>query len=196
MDLQQRVAQQFNHSIASKQSAAANLSPDIVRASETLTAALLQGKKILCCGVAASSALAQYFVSNLVNRYERERPGFPAISLNADNQLQSTLSNEYNAKQVFAKQVKVLGGEGDILVAMSSSGSARSITEAIHAAHDREMKVLALTGLEAEAIAEALEPTDLEICVPVGSEARTQEVHLLVLHSLCDLIDLQIFGEE
>ncbi|MDX1491214.1 MAG: SIS domain-containing protein [Pseudohongiellaceae bacterium] len=196
MDYEQRVAQQFNHSIATKQGAAANLSPDIVRASEALTSALLQGQKILCCGIAGSSALAQYFVSNLVNRYERERPGFPAIALNADNQLQSTLSYEYNFKQVLAKQIKVLGNEGDVLVLMCSSGSPRPIIEAIDEAHEKGMKVLALTGRDAEAIADTLGPADLEICVPVQSNARAQEVHLLVLHSLCELIDLQIFGEE
>jgi len=196
MDYQQHVEQQFNHSIAAKQGAAANLTPAIVEASEIITAALLQGKKILSCGVAGSGSLSQYFACTLLNRYERERPGLPAVALNADSQMMSTIASDHAFRDIFSKQIKVLGNEGDILLTLSSNGSARTAVEAVIAAHDKDIRVIALTGKNSGSIAEALNETDLEICVPVQSIARIQEVHLLILHSLCNLIDLQIFGEE
>lgn len=196
MDYQQRVAQHFSNSINDKQGAADNLTPSIVAASEIMTTALLQGKKILCCGTAGSSAFAQYFASALLNRHERERPGLPAISLSADSQALSTIAAEHSFREIFAKQIKVLGSQGDILVTLSSSGSARPTVEAIVAAHDKDMQVIALTGPDADSIADTLDESDIHIMVPVLTASRVKEVHLLVLHSFCDLIDLQIFGEE
>ena len=196
MDLQQRVAQHFNHSIATKQSAATVLAPAVVKASELITGALLQGRKILCCGTAGSGGLAQYFASTLLNRYERERPGLPAIALNADTQALTAIANDHTYKEVFSKQLRVLAQEGDVLLAISASGNSRNASEAIKASHDRGVSVVALTGRDGGDMAELLDGDDVEIRVPAQSVARIQEVHLLILHSLCDLIDIQIFGEE
>lgn len=196
MDYHQRVAQNFSNSIATTQGAAANLTPAIVSASEIMTTALLQGKKILCCGTGGSGGFSQYFACTLLSRYERERPGLPAISLSADSQTLSTIATEHTFKEIFAKQIKVLGAEGDILLSLSGGGSSRPIVEAIVAAHDKDMRVIALTGPDSDSITDTLDNSDVQIGVPVQSAPRVQEVHLLVLHSLCDLIDLQIFGEE
>jgi len=196
MDLQQRVQQHFNHSIATKQGAAALLSPAIVAASEIITQALLTGNKVLCCGNAGSGSLAQYFTSILLTRFERERPGFPAIALNADNQVLSSIASDFTYKEVFAKQLRVLAQEGDILLAISANGNARNTAEAIKAAHERGLRVAILTGRDGDGMSELLEDDDVEIRVPAQSVARIHEVHLLVLHSLCDLIDIQIFGED
>lgn len=196
MDLQQRVAQHFNHSIATKQAAASALAPSIVSASELITGSLLQGRKILCCGTAGSGGLAQYFVSILLNRYERERPGLPAIALNADTQTMTAIANDNSYREIFSKQLRVLAQDGDVLVVISASGNSRNACEAINASHDRGVNVIALTGRDGGDMADLLNENDVEVRVPAQSIARIQEVHLLVLHSLCDLIDIQIFGEE
>lgn len=196
MDLQKRVVQHFNHSIATKQGAAAALAPAIASASEQITKALLAGGKVLCCGTAGSGGLAQYFASTLLNRFERERPGLPAVSLNADTQALTAIANDLTYREVFAQQVRVLSQEGDLLLAISASGNSRNVAEAIKAAHERGVVTVALTGRDGGDIAELLSGQDREIRVPAQSIARIQEVHLLVLHSLCDLIDIQIFGED
>ncbi len=196
MDLQKRVSQHFNHSIATKQGAAVALVPVIASASEQITSVLLAGGKILCCGTAGSGGLAQYFASTLLNRFERERPGLPAVALNADTQALTAIANDLTYREVFAQQVRVLGQEGDLLLAISASGNSRNVSEAIKAAHERGITTVALTGRDGGDIAELLSGQDMEIRVPAQSIARIQEVHLLVLHSLCDLIDIQIFGED
>lgn len=196
MDLQKRVAQHFNHSIATKQGAASVLVPEIVSASELITEALLAGGKILCCGTAGSGGLAQYFASTLLNRFERERPGLPAIALNADTLALTAIANDLTYREVFAQQLRVLGQEGDVLLAISASGNSRNVAEAIKAARERRIRTVALTGRDGGDIADLLSGQDVEIRVPAQSVARIQEVHLLVLHSLCDLIDIQIFGED
>lgn len=196
MDLQQRVTQHFNHSIATKQGALALLGPSIVDASELITQALLMGSKVMCCGIAGSGSLAQYFSSLLLTRFERERPGLPAIALNADTQALTSIANDFTYREVFSKQIRVLSQEGDILLAISADGSARNTTEAVKAAHERGLKVVILTGRDGGDMPDLLEPDDVEIRVPAQSVARIHEVHLLVLHSLCDLIDIQIFGED
>jgi D-sedoheptulose 7-phosphate isomerase len=196
MDFQQRVAQHFNHSIATKQGAAAVVAPAVVKASELITGALLQGRKVLCCGTAGSGGLAQYFASTLLNRYERERPGLPAIALNADTQAMTSIANDYTYREIFSKQLRVLAQEGDVLLVISATGNSRNAAEAIKASHDRGVSVVALTGRDGGELTELLNEDDVEIRIPAQSVARIQEVHLLVLHCLCDLIDIQIFGED
>lgn len=196
MNLQQRVSQHFNHNIATNQGSVALLAPAIVGASEMITASLLRGNKVMCCGAAGSGSLAQYFAATLLNRFERERPGLPAIAMNADAQALSTIANNSNYREVYAKQLRVLAQEGDIFLALCSNGNSKNTTEAIKAAHERGMGVIILTGQDGGDMAVALGEGDIELRVPAQSVARIQEVHLLILHSLCDLIDIQIFGEE
>ncbi|MCB1664194.1 MAG: SIS domain-containing protein [Pseudomonadales bacterium] len=196
MDLQQRVTQHFNHSIATKQGAASTLAPAIAMASGVIVDALLQGNKVLCCGTAGSGGLAQYFAATLLNRFERERPGLPAIALNADALALTSVANDFSYREAFSRQLRVLAQDGDVLLAISPSGNSRHAAEAINAAHERGMRVVILTGRDGGDMAGMLSEGDVEVRVPAQSAARIQEVHLLVLHSLCDLIDIQIFGED
>ncbi len=196
MDLQQRVTQHFNHSIATKQGAASLIAPSIASASELIVNALLMGNKVLCCGTAGSGGLAHYFSTTLINRFERERPGLPAVALNADALSLTAIANDFSYREVFSRQIRVLAQEGDVLVAISASGNSRQSAEAIVAAHEKGLRVVALTGRDGGDMAGLLGDADVEVRVPAQSVARIQEVHLLVLHSLCDLIDIQIFGED
>ncbi len=194
MDLHDRVSALFEASIDAKRHAAAALVEPIARAGELVVARLLAGGKVLSCGNGGSAADAQHFASEMVNRFEHERPGLPAIALTTDGATLTSIANDYAYDLVFARQVHALGQPADVLVAITTSGDSPSIAAAVEAAHERDLVVVALTGREGGRIAGLLHEGDVEIRVPADSTARTQEVHLLVIHCLCDLIDAQLLG--
>ena len=196
MDFVQRVIGNFAESIRIKTDAVNQLAPTIASAAESLTACLLNGNKILCCGNGGSAADAQHFASEMINRFEQERPGLPAIALTTDSSVLTSIANDYQYADVFSRQVRALGQTDDTLLAISTSGASHSIIHAIDAAHDRRMSVIALTGRNGGQVAEMLQDTDMELRVPADSTARIQEVHLMIIHSLCDLIDHKLIGAE
>jgi D-sedoheptulose 7-phosphate isomerase len=155
---------------------------------------LLEGNKILSCGNGGSAADAQHFSSELINRFEVERPGLPAIALSTDTSVITSIANDYNYQEIFARQVKSLGKAGDVLLAISTSGNSRNVIQAMRAAHDRGLHIVALTGRDGGEMAQCFKTGDVEIRVPSTITARIQETHLLVIHCLCDLIDHQLFG--
>jgi D-sedoheptulose 7-phosphate isomerase len=189
----ERIRKNFSESIQVKQQAMETITPAIARAAELISRNLLQGNKVLSCGNGGSAGDAQHFSSEMLNRFERERPALPAIALSTDTSTLTSIANDYSYSEVFAKQIRALGQGGDILLAISTSGNSANVIAAIEAAHDRNMHVVALTGRDGGAMAEKLNQEDIEIRVPPCSTARTQEVHLLVIHCLCDLIDSRLF---
>ncbi|MGD9000888.1 MAG: phosphoheptose isomerase [Granulosicoccaceae bacterium] len=195
MDPVTRIRQQFADSIETKQRAIDALTQPIAAAADALCKALQNGGKVMSCGNGGSAADAQHFSSELLNRFERERPGLPAIALTTDSSTLTSIANDYAFNEVFAKQVRALGNEGDVLLAISTSGNSENVAHAIRAAHKRGVVVIALTGRNGGEIAERVNAHDVEIRVPAESTARIQEVHLLIIHCLCDLIDHQMFGE-
>ena len=196
MEMQSRIRQLFQASIETKQLAIDSLPPSIAEASLLMVNALLNEGKILTCGNGGSAGDAQHFSSELLNRFERERPSLPAIALTTDSSTITSIANDYSDNEVFSKQIRALGRPGDILLAISTSGNSANVIQAIQAAHDREMLVVALTGRDGGGMASLLLPEDVEIRVPSKVTARIQEVHLLAIHCLCDLIDHQLFGSE
>jgi D-sedoheptulose 7-phosphate isomerase len=195
MDTVTRVAELFNDSIEIKQRAAEVLCPVVAEVAEALIKCLVEGHKLLVCGNGGSAADAQHFAAEMLNRFEAERPGLPAIALTTDSSTLTSIANDYQFSDVFARQVRALGQSGDVLLCITTSGGSANILSAIEAAHDRDMPVVLLSGRDGGAAAVALAQGDLEIRVPSGSTARTQEVHILVLHCLCDLIDRSLLGE-
>ena len=191
-----RVKQLFKASLETKQQSAEVLPERIALAAGVIVKSLLNEGKVLSCGNGGSAGDSQHFSSELLNRFERERPSLPAIALTTDTSTLTSIANDYSYNEVFSKQVRALGRKGDILLAISTSGNSRNVIEAIKAAHQREMHVVALTGREGGAMRELLQHNDVEVCVPSQVTARIQEVHLLVIHCLCDLIDSQLFGGE
>ena len=161
-----------------------------------MTDCLLTDGKILACGNGGSAADAQHFAAEMVGRFERERPELPAISLATDTSILTAVANDYDFGQVFAKQVRALGRTGDVLLAISTSGNSANVIAAIDAAHEREMRVVALTGKGGGRIGELLTRDDVHLCVPHTVTARIQEVHLLTIHCLCDAIDASLLGDE
>ncbi|WP_045225482.1 phosphoheptose isomerase [Methyloterricola oryzae] len=195
MNFQERIHRQFTANFQTAQEALTNLSELIEIASVKLANSLLSDGKILCCGNGGSAAQAQHFSSEMLNRFERERPGLPAIALTTDTSTLTSVANDYRYDDVFAKQIRALGHSQDALIVYTTSGNSASILSAVMAAHDRDMAVIALSGRDGGALAPLLKETDIEIRVACPSTARVQEVHLIITHCLCDLIDLQLFGE-
>jgi D-sedoheptulose 7-phosphate isomerase len=196
IDHQKRIKAQFADSAQLKQSAADVMAPQIARAAALLTDCLFADGKILACGNGGSAADAQHFAAELVGRFERERPELPAISLSTDTSLLTAVANDYSFEQVFAKQVRALGGKGDVLLAISTSGNSPNVVAAVQAAQGREMRIIALTGKGGGRMGELLAPGDVHLCVPHDRTARIQEVHLLTIHCLCDAIDATLLGDE
>jgi D-sedoheptulose 7-phosphate isomerase len=196
IDHMKRIRDHFAESAQLKLEAAEVLAPEIARAAGILTECLFADGKILACGNGGSAADAQHFAAELVGRFERERPELPAISLATDTSLLTAVANDYSFEQVFAKQVRALGTKGDVLLAISTSGNSGNVIAAVEAAHKREMRVVALTGKGGGQIGELMAPGDVHLCVPHSRTARIQEVHLLMIHCLCDAIDATLLGDE
>lgn len=192
--LAERVAGHFSASARLKSSSAAELSVPIARAIGMMTASLRAGGKILACGNGGSAADAQHFSAELLNRFEVERPPLAAMALTTDTSTLTSIGNDYGFDQVFEKQVRALGRAGDVLFAISTSGNSANVMAAMRAASAAGMGIVALTGRDGGKMAAMLSSNDVHICVPHAVTARIQEVHLLVLHCLCDGIDAVLFG--
>ena len=190
----ERIISHFEESIAVKQQALAALTPQIEAASQVMIKVLDSGGKILSCGNGGSAGDSQHFSAELLNRFEMERPGLAAIALTTDSSTLTSIANDYAYDQVFSKQVQALGNDGDCLLAISTSGNSENVVKAIHAAHQQSMRVVAMTGCDGGNIRQILATGDVEICVPSDRTARIQEVHLVVIHCLCDSIDQTLFG--
>ncbi|HAO88581.1 MAG TPA: phosphoheptose isomerase [Gammaproteobacteria bacterium] len=194
MDLQDRILGHFLESIETKQKAAGDLVAVIQMAGEAMVGSLLNDGKILSCGNGGSAGDAQHFSAELLNRFEKERPGLPAIAITTDSSTLTAIANDYSYNEIFSKQVSALGQSNDVLLAISTSGNSANVMEAMKAAHERDMKIVALTGRDGGAMADLLSAEDIEIRVPADRTARIQEVHLVVIHCLCDYIDTKLFG--
>lgn len=190
------VAALFDESIKTKQKSRDILSGPITAAVEAMVTTLENGQKILSCGNGGSAADAQHFAAELVCRFERERPGLAAIALTVDTSALTAISNDYHYDEIFARQIDALGRQGDLLLAISTSGHSPNVVRAIEQAHEQGMTVVALTGRDGGKLTKILTDKDVEIRVPAESTARIQEVHLLTLHCLCDQIDEFMFSEE
>lgn len=195
MNFQPHLHTLFSASLQTLHDSQIALSESIEQAARRMAACLLADGKILCCGNGGSAAEAQHFSSEMLNRFERERPGLPAVALTTDTAALTSIANDYHYDEVFAKQARALGHGGDVLLVYTTSGNSPSIVKVVEAAHERDMSVVALTGKDGGALAALLKDSDLEIRVPSDSTARVQEVHLVITHCLCDLIDRQLFGD-
>jgi D-sedoheptulose 7-phosphate isomerase len=196
MDTLTRIQQQFADSAHLKLQAMDVLAEPINQAAERMVHCLMNEGKIMACGNGGSAADSQHFASELLNRFQRERPGLAALALTTDTSTLTSIANDYAYEQVFSKQVRALGQPRDLLLAISTSGNSKNVLEAMHAAHERDISVITLTGNGGGQIAEALAEGDIHICVPSAVTARIQEVHLLTLHCLCDAIDFLLLGAE
>ncbi|HDZ10431.1 SIS domain-containing protein [Pseudohongiella sp.] len=196
MEPQQRVQQHIQHNIATLRETVGSQADVLCAAANRMATALVQGGKILVCGNGGSAALAQYLSALFINRFDRERPGLPALALSADAVCLSTIATDQQYKTGYAQQIRALAQPADILFVMAAGKSSANLREAITAAYDRDIAVILLSSEESSNLAEMLQADDIEIRVPARVTYRSQEIHLVLLHCLCDLIDIEIFGEE
>ena len=192
--LLQRIQQQFIDSADLKYQCAQSLAPVVEAAIGAVLACVTGGGKVLSCGNGPSAAAAQHFAASFVGRYDRERPELAAFSLSADAAVLTGIANDFDARAIFARQVRALGQAGDVLLALSTTGNSANMIAAIEAAHERDMSVVALTGARGGRLAQLLRDTDVHVCVPHELPARILEVHHLVLHCICDGVDAQLLG--
>ena len=196
MDLISRISRHFHDSAQTKLEAVDFMAGDIALAGERMADCLLNHGKIMACGNGGSAADAQHFSAELLNRFEMERPGLAAMALTTDASTVTSIANDYAFEQIFSKQVRALGHPADLLLAISTSGNSPNVIQAIHAAHEMEMGVIALTGKGGGQIATLLNENDIHLCAPGKNTARIQEIHILTIHCLCDAIDCLLLGVE
>lgn len=194
MNLENIITAYIEASIETKQRALESLVPTISQAAQLCAQRLSSGNKIMSCGNGGSAGDSQHFSSELLNRYSMERPPLPAIALSTDTSTLTSIANDYSYEEVFSKQIQALGSSGDLLLAISTSGNSGNVVKAIQVAHEKGISVIALSGKDGGAIAPMLLPTDIEVRIPSDVTAHIQEMHLVVIHCLCDLIDRQLFG--
>jgi len=194
MEPREIIQSHFDQAIDTLQSSRVESAEAVAAAAEAMTTALLADHKILSCGNGGSAGDAMHIASELINRYEMERPALPAVALTADTPTLTSIANDSSYERVFARQVMALGAAGDVLLAFSTSGRSVNVAAAVEAAHDRGLRVIAFTGRDGGPIAGMLGPEDIEIRVPSTSTARIQETHLVFIHCLCDLVDRTLFG--
>ena len=190
--LQERVAAHFAESIKAKQQAAEVLVEPTAQAAELLLACLMNDGRFLICGNGGSAADAQHFAAEMTGRFEKERMELAAIALTTDTSALTAIGNDYGFEHIFSKQVRALSRAGDVLVGISTSGNSANVIEAIKAAHERDMRVIALTGRDGGKIAAMLQDSDILLNVPYPRTARIQENHILLIHAICDCIDTML----
>lgn len=196
MNLVKRINQHFTDSAEVKLRAMEVLAGALSEAGQLMASSLKNGGKVLACGNGGSAGDAQHFSAEMLNRFEMERAPLAAVALTTDSSTLTSIANDYSYDEVFSKQVTGLGREGDVLLAISTSGNSPNVLRAIEAAHKRGMKVVALTGKNGGKMSGLLRDGDINLCVPSDSTARIQEVHLICLHCICDAIDCLLLGVE
>ncbi len=195
MDLIARISAHFRDAVALLEQSQDMLAGPSAAAVDALVFSLSNNGKILACGNGGSAADAQHFVAELVGRFERERLPLAAIALNTDTSILTAVGNDFGYERVFSQQVNALGQPGDILVAISTSGNSANVIQAVEAAHSRDLRIIALTGRGGGQIGDMLTEEDIHLCVPHDRTLRIQEVHILLLHAICDGIDAQLLGD-
>jgi D-sedoheptulose 7-phosphate isomerase len=163
----------------------------IVEVSQQIAHAFRDGKKLLIFGNGGSACDAQHIAAEFMNRFLIERPPLPAIALNADAPLLTCISNDYDFSQVFSKQVAALGHEGDVAIGISTSGNSPNVLKALEAAEKLGMKTIVLTGGTGGKMANM---ADFTFIVPAKATARIQETHITLGHTICQLVDEELFG--
>ena len=196
MDLVEHLRSHFEEGVELRRRMAETLPTQLAAAGQALARALKAGHKALACGNGGSAADSQHFAAELVGRFERERPGLPGIALTVDTSAITAIANDYDYDRVFSRQVEALGAEGDVLLAISTSGNSRNVIEAMKSAQARGMTVIALTGRDGGAMGRMLRPTDFHLNVAHPRTMRVQEVHLLAIHCLCEVVDNVLYGEK
>ena len=194
MNASRRIAHLFKQSLESIERASRELGPQIELAAGVMIDTLIQGGKVLAAGNGGSAADAQHFSAEMLNRFQFERPPLPALALTTDTSTLTSIANDFDFEQVFAKQISALGQPGDTLLVITTSGNSGNLCRAVEMAHEKDVRCVALNGKAGGKLSDCLAPGDVDIVVAGDDTARIQEVHGIVIHCFCDLIERQLLG--
>ena len=195
MSILNRIEQHFQDHVALIQKSLDVLAEPLQQGIDLLFNTISNNGKVLACGNGGSAADAQHFIAELVGRFERERFPLAGVALNTDTSIMTAVGNDYGFDQVFERQVRALAQPADLLVAISTSGNSTNVIRAIDAAKEYDIPIIALTGRNGGTIGQMLTSNDVHLCVPHERTMRIQEVHILLLHILCDGLDAAILGD-
>lgn len=193
-DTQDYITQHIAEHMEAIAQTASSVTPLLEHAAERLVTTLLSDGKILACGNGNANTLVQYFCTSLLNRYEHDRPALPAINLGADATTFAAICRDSRFNETFSRQVRALGKEGDILLVLSDDGTKANLIQAILAGHERQMTVIVMAAAEDSDLHSLLHTQDVEITLPGLSPTLSAEVMLVLLNSLCGLVENMIFG--
>jgi D-sedoheptulose 7-phosphate isomerase len=188
--MEKKIFRAFEDSIAVKEKFVKENAPLIAEVSKLIADAFNDGKKVLIFGNGGSACDASHIAAEFVNRFKRDRPGLPAIALNTDMAVMTSIANDYDYSEIFARQVKTLGEEGDVSIAISTSGSSKNILKAVDAAKKKGLRTIAFTGSKGEKFAAK---NDCAFVVPSDDTPRIQEVHITLAHVICQMVEEILF---
>lgn len=171
------------------------LAGKIIEVAAAMIQCFKDGHKVLSCGNGGSACDAEHFAGELVNRFQLERAGLPAIALSTAHATMTAIANDYSYADVFSKQVLALGAPDDFLLTISTSGNSQNILQAVEAAHAKKMRVVVLSGNNGGKLKNILNANDFMLCVPTSETPRIQEMHGLMIHIICDLIEHKLFSK-
>lgn len=192
MDAIQLITQEITASVNTKSAILDTLMQPIIYASNLINECLDRGNKILCCGNGGSASDAQHFAAELVGRYIHDRKSLPALALADSSATVTAIANDYGYDQVFARQVEGLGIKGDVLLLITTSGNSSNLFPALEVARNKGLSVIVLNGKGGGKLADILRPEEIHLCIPSMQTARVQESHIMLLHILCEMIDLHL----
>ena len=188
--MEKKIFRAFEDSIAVKEKFVKEYAPLIAEVSRLIADVFNDGKKVLIFGNGGSACDASHIAAEFVNRFKRDRPGLPAIALNTDMAVMTSIANDYDYSEIFARQVKTLGEEGDISIAISTSGSSKNILKAVDAAKKKGLRTIAFTGSKGEKFAAK---NDYAFVVSSDDTPRIQEVHITLAHVMCQMVEEILF---
>lgn len=188
--MQKKIIKAFEDSIAVKQAYCQSSVELILEISTLIADAFTKGKRLFLIGNGGSACDASHIAAEFVNRFKKDRPGLPAIALNTDMAVITSISNDYDYSDIFARQVRTLADEGDILIAISTSGGSKNILKAVDVAKKKGLITIAFTGLKGDKFASKC---DYAVVAPSEDTPRIQELHITVAHIICQIVEELIF---
>lgn len=194
MDAYDTISRQFQDTIETIAMSVDTLAPAISAGSALMAQTLIDDRKIVACGNGPDAAMAQLFVGHLLSRFEAERPALPALALGSESTAASAITQVTGINDVFSRPLRALGNQGDVLLCIASTEATTNLIRAVQAAHDRNMAVVLLSNSGERELENLLDDSDIAVHVPSHHTSRVLEMHTMVIHCLCTLIEHALFG--
>jgi D-sedoheptulose 7-phosphate isomerase len=190
--MKDKILSEFGESISVKEKFVQSHVETIIDVAKSIASTFTEGNKLLLFGNGGSASDASHIAAEFVNRFKRERPGLPAISLNTDMAVLTSIANDYDYSDIFARQIKSLAADGDMVIAISTSGNSANVLKALEVAKKKKLKSVVFTGAKGEKIASK---ATFSFVVPSDNTPRIQETHITLGHVLCLMVEEILFEQ-